>query len=231
MDSATRPGAFEHQPVTESGPTPASHPAASESATVGAASPRGYREDTDNRGLFQPRSKYAPEYRRDQHRESIYIFCLLAGSLLALGCLGLGFVDRFFAACDVPLDVIASCRRYEWIAAGGLLGGTVYAAKWLYHSIAKGLWHEDRRTWRFLSPWIALGVTVGIGTLVEAGFFRNSVEPVASQSGASLTGLGFLIGYLADRFLAKMRELMQVVFGETEAHYKRFKKRRQDNEP
>lgn len=184
-----------------------------------AASQRNYREDTDGRGLFRPASRYSPEYRLEQRYESFYIFGLLAGSLVAIGCLGLGFVDRFFAAHGVPAALIASCRRFEWIAAGGLLGGTVYAAKWLYHSVAKGLWHEDRRIWRLLSPWIALGATVGIGALVDAGFFHSSVDSGTSHSGAKLTGLGFLIGYLADRFLAKMKELTQVLFGESEAHY------------
>ena len=180
---------------------------------------RQYREDTDGRALFQPSSKYSPNHRRAQRYEAFYIFGLLAGSLISLACLGLGLVDRFLASHGVPAALITSCRRFEWIAAGGLLGGTVYAAKWLYHSVAKGLWHEDRRIWRLLSPWIALGATVGIGALVDAGFFRDSVGRVAVHSGAKLTGLGFLIGYLADRFLAKMKELMQVLFGESEAHY------------
>jgi hypothetical protein len=33
--------------------------------------------------------------------------------------------------------------------------------------------------------------------------------------------MGFLIGYLSDRFLAKMKEVTQVLFGETEWHFKR----------
>lgn len=206
-------GAHGSPPATANG-----GPAAKDGPSKNAGQ-QNYREDTDYRDLWQPKSKYPAEFRVAQRRETIYISCLLAASLIALACIGLGFIDRLLAACAVPCELIQSSRRYEWVAAGGLLGGTVYAAKWLYHAIAKGLWHEDRGTWRLLSPWIALGATVGIGALIEAGFFRNSIDKSLSQSGASLTGLGFLIGYLSDRFLAKMRELMQVLFGESEGHY------------
>lgn len=179
--------------------------------------PPNPREDTDNRSLFDPKSNYSPEYIRDQCVEARYIFTLLGLSLLALACIGLGFIDRALSWTGVEKEILAQARRYEWLSAGGLLGGTVYAAKWLYHAIAKGLWHEDRRTWRYLSPWISLGTTVGIGALIEAGFFSSKMEPSGS---AAIVGTGFLIGYLADRFLAKMKELTQVLFGETESHFK-----------
>lgn len=181
-----------------------------------------FREDTDNRGLFDPKSRYELPYIRQQRIEGIYIASLLGISLVGLACVGLGLVDLFFKTLGADAIVVSSARKYEWICAGGLLGGTVYAAKWLYHAIAKGLWHQDRKTWRYLSPWISLGTTVGIGTLIDAGFFKSAVAEVPKLSGAGLTGLGFLIGYLADSFLAKMKEVTQVIFGESEVHFKRM---------
>jgi hypothetical protein len=103
--------------------------------------------------------------------------------------------------------------RYALLGGAGLLGGTVYGGKWLYHAVAKGLWHEDRKLWRYLSPWISLGATIGISALIEVGFMRSPTENVVQITPSKLIGLGFLIGYLADRFLAKMKELTEVLFG------------------
>lgn len=179
------------------------------------------REDTDNRALFDPKSRYVTEHRKEQRTEGWYIFALLFISLVGLGAVGLGFVDRGLLALGVPSELVAAARKYEWLCGGGLLGGTVFGAKWHYHAIAKGLWHEDRRMWRYLSPWIALGTTVGIGALLDAGFFKNSVGLSQPAAGATLTGTGFLVGYLADSFLAKMKEVTRVLFGESETHFKR----------
>jgi hypothetical protein len=57
---------------------------------------------------------------------------------------------------DKPLALNSTDRRHlthygsAWI--GGVLGGSVFSIKWLYHSIARGKWHLDRRPWRFLTP-------------------------------------------------------------------------------
>jgi len=180
-----------------------------------------YSEDTDNRGLFKPKSKYPQQYLKPQRIEGWYIAGLLALSLLTLAAVGLGLMDKLLRAICVDAAIVTAARKYEWICGGGLLGGTVYAAKWLYHAIAKGLWHEDRKTWRYLSPWISLGTTVGIGSLIDAGFMKSAVGELSTTSAAGLTGMGFLIGYLSDRFLAKMKEVTQVLFGESETHFKR----------
>jgi hypothetical protein len=191
------------------------------SARDEAATEGGFREDTDNRGLFDPRSKYPPEYIRPQRVEAWYIAGLLALSLISLASVGLGLLDKGLFCMGIEAEIVTAARKYEWMCGGGLLGGTVYAAKWLYHAIAKGLWHEDRKTWRYLSPWISLGTTVGIGVLIDAGFMKNAVGEMSKSSAAGLTGMGFLIGYLSDRFLAKMKEVTRVLFGEAETHFDR----------
>lgn len=181
------------------------------------SSDRRYAEDTDNRGLWQPETKYLSRHVGQQRREAVYILAVLILALLALIAVSVGCVERLLMLVGLDSASTVVARRFGWLCAGGLLGGTVYSAKWLYHSIAKGIWHEDRMVWRYLTPWISLGTTVGVGALVFAGFFKG----VDSSSGATCTGVGFLIGYLSDRFLAKMKDIAQVMFGETESHYQR----------
>ena len=69
--------------------------------------------------------------------------------------------------------------------------------------------------WRFMQPWISLGTTVGIWALIDSGFFQNAPQDI------SMLGIGFIVGYLSDRFLAKMKEITNVLFGSTERHFRR----------
>lgn len=204
-----------------------SRPRATEDTKVGHRT-KPYPEDTDNRRLWEPETKYDARHVRSQHCEARYTFAVLIIAVLGLVAVGVGGFDRLFTWAGLSEQSVALARHYEWLSFGGLLGGVVYSAKWLYHSIAKGLWHEDRRVWRYLSPWISLGTTIGIGALLIAGFMKSPVEqPMATGAttgasiGSTYVGMGFLIGYFSDMFLAKMKEVTQVLFGETEAHFKK----------
>lgn len=213
---------------------PGSGSEANETSTGAASSAVGrhkpYPEDTDNRGLWDPKSKYAPQYQRAQNFEAGYMLVVLLLAVVGLILVATGVTDRALLSMGLKEETVVLARRYEWLSLGGLLGGIVYSSKWLYHAIAKGLWHEDRKVWRYLSPWISLGTTIGIGALFIAGFMKTPGD--ASNSGessaSSYIGLGFLIGYFSDMFLAKMKEVTQVLFGETESHFKKSRNKEQD---
>jgi len=182
-------------------------------------SPETDKEDNlpvnnDGRHLFTPRSRWSDDNRKMQTREAIYVIALLVFSLLLLACFGVLATNIADASCISVFGVVLPevVIKYGLLSAGGLLGGTVYAAKWLYHAVAKGLWHEDRRLWRFMQPWISLGTTIGIWALIDSGFFRTAPQDI------SMLGIGFVIGYLSDQFLAKMKEITNVLFGRTERH-------------
>jgi hypothetical protein len=169
-------------------------------------------EDTDGRALWKPRSKYEEKYRRQQTREAIYISALLVLSISLIGAAALGAVEWVFSWLRPGTPVPGHLRGCVLLASAGFLGGTVYGAKWLYHAVAKGLWHEDRALWRYLTPWISLGVTVGVGAFIYSNTVGKSGAPA---SGSSLVGTGFLIGYFSDKALAKMKDVAEVLFGET----------------
>ena len=172
--------------------------------------------DNDGRALFTPDSRWPTKVRTLQRNEAIYIICLLLASLLVIAMLGVVAANSTECTCvsvfgtEWPIVV----AKYGFLAAGGLLGGTVYGAKWLYHAVAKGLWHKDRRMWRYMQPWISLGTTVGIWALIDSGFFKSAPQNI------SMLGIGFVVGYLSDQFLAKMKEITNVLFGRTERHFR-----------
>ena len=169
------------------------------------------REDNDGRPLFEANSRYVEHCRNEQKREGIYIGVLLGVNLAALVAVSVGTLTYI-----VPPPYLVPLQNYLLAGLGGLLGGVVYGGKWLYHSIAKGLWHRDRRMWRFLSPWMSVGTTVGIWSLMSIGFFPALTEPSVTAGVAALAkpiGTGFVVGYLSDSVLAKMKELTEVLFG------------------
>lgn len=172
------------------------------------------REDNDGRGLFEPDSRYVDERREEQKTEGIYIGTLLGLDLAALVAVSVGTLTYI-----VPAPYVVPLQSYVLAGLGGLLGGLVFGGKWLYHSIAKGLWHQDRRMWRFLSPWMSVGTTVGIWSLINIGFFPALSEPAVNEGITALAkpiGTGFVIGYLSDKVLAKMKELTEVLFGSSD---------------
>ena len=175
------------------------------------------KDNADGRGLFEPKSKYSDKLRKEQKWEGVYLGGMLLVTLAALGLVGIGAI----VPDGLPGTVSRPAQRFILVALGGLLGGLVYGGKWLYHSIAKGLWHQDRRMWRILSPWISLGATIGIWSLMNAGFFPPvSESPSGSTSLTTFVGIGFVIGYLSDRFLAKMKELTEVLFGRSDSRFR-----------
>lgn len=175
--------------------------------------------DSDNRPPWDAKSRYPDAFRRAQTIEGIYFATLIGVTMVGLATIILGFADSALKRVGCPDAGIPMARNAAILGLGGLLGGTVYGAKWLYHAVAKGLWHEDRQMWRWLSPLISVGATAGVGAAVCAGLFpaaRMSLE--SNGTGTTLLAVGFAIGYFTDRALAKMKELTDVLFGESRDH-------------
>jgi hypothetical protein len=104
--------------------------------------------------------------------------------------------------------------KYGLAWLGGTLGGTLFDAKWLYHSVAKKLWHLDRRLWRLFTPHISGGLAFAVIALVSSGLFRI-FDHTATNSNALVVGLSFLVGYFSDSAIAKLTEIAETLFGTT----------------
>jgi hypothetical protein len=108
------------------------------------------------------------------------------------------------------------CRySYSWI--GGVLGGTLFTLKWLYHSVARWLWHRDRRLWRFCAPHLSGALAFVFLCMINSGiiviFDKN-----ATEKPSVIIAISFLVGYFSDSALAKMSEIAMSLFGSTEKH-------------
>ena len=97
-----------------------------------------------------------------------------------------------------------------WI--GGSLGGFSFGIKWMYHTVAKKTWHEDRRLWRLFSPHLSGVVSLFMVLLAASGVFQMFdkaliLRPIWTMS------FSFLVGYFSDKALAKMAEVADTLFG------------------
>jgi hypothetical protein len=107
---------------------------------------------------------------------------------------------------------------YSWF--GGLLAGTIYSVKWLYHVVGKGLWNLDRRLWRFFAPHVSAGLALAFIALLHSGLLVI-VDRKAITSVWMCFSIGFLAGYFSDAATAKLSEVAQTLFGTTSASKRR----------
>jgi hypothetical protein len=103
----------------------------------------GASDPTDNRKLLDWKSRYPPEAWKEIRLEAFYLGTILFG----IPWLLLGFhahSPHLLWAC-LGLSSQEAVSRFGLAWAGGMLGGTLFAIKWLYHVVARELWNLDRR--------------------------------------------------------------------------------------
>jgi hypothetical protein len=163
-------------------------------------------EPTDGKSKFEWKSEYHPDAIFEIRCESIYLFLLLILSLVFLftcwqGCL--------FSPLELSPTQLKTLRKYTFYASSGMLGGVVFGIKIFYRYVARGFWHQDRRIWRIMSPFLAMVLAFAIGVLIDANLFATR----GPSSAPAFVSLGFLTGYFADQANAKMCEIAGVIFG------------------
>ena len=183
----------------------------SEPARVASPDPAAFApaNPTDNREPLDWKSKYPVEAWGCIVREGAYLAILLA-SVPALTLLSwteapkhwLGLTDQKYG----PV------LKYSLAWLGGMLGGTMFSLKWLYHSVARQIWHLDRRPWRIFTPHISGGLAFAVVTLVSSGVLRI-FDRAATNSKPLVVGLSFLVGYFSDSAIAKLTEIAETLFG------------------
>jgi hypothetical protein len=188
--------------------------------------PFGQADPTDNRELLDWRSKYPdPEAKRWILFEAIYVTLLLMALPLAMLVLWLGYPKSWFHLSDQAYPPILK-YGLSWLS--GALGGTLFDTKWLYHSVARQIWHLDRRLWRFFVPHIAGGLAFVVVALIASGLLRI-FDSRAVESGPTIVGVGFLVGYFSDNAIAKLREVADTLFGASRTEEKHRTKGSESN--
>jgi len=164
-----------------------------------------YKSPSDGRSVGDWKSRYPMEALKGINWEKRYLLILL-GVIVTIGFL-LGIqMKAQIIQCD-----FAICRKihsyfFAWV--GGMLGGIVFACKWLYRAVARGLWNIDRRIWRIVSP-----ILSGIVALMFVVIFSSTiVSSIGIYSIHKSFGVGFLVGYFSDNAIGKLSELADVFF-------------------
>jgi len=111
-------------------------------------------------------------------------------------------------------SVFVADEKAKWIALAlaGFIGGAVFDLKWMYHSVAKGIWNIDRCLWRIIVPFNSAMVSLFTGFLFASGsipFLKNE----SFDEYYVLLGFGFLFGYFSDNILAALQNLAKKAFG------------------
>lgn len=167
-------------------------------------------DTTDHRKRWEWRSKYESEAQHQILIDAIYIALLLAAVVACYPVLWLGYPEHWLGLSDEQYGPI---RYYGLAWVSGTLGGTLFDLKWLYHSVAKGLWHLDRRLWRLFTPHISGGLSFAVIALVSADAIRLFDSVAVKSSLPTVVGLAFLIGYFSDSAIAKLSEVAETLFG------------------
>jgi hypothetical protein len=177
------------------------------------STPPGFAPDdpTDSRELFEWQSKYPPEAKREIRRELTVLVAILVSVPVLLFLVWRGSPKVWFAL-DGDHYATFALYSYAWLA--GMFGGTLFDLKWLYHSVARGIWHLDRRLWRMLTPFISGGLAFVVVTLISSGIFRI-FDPVQLSRPPTVVGLSILVGIFSDTAFGKLAEIADTLFGAT----------------
>jgi hypothetical protein len=177
----------------------------------------GQADPTDNREPLDWRSKYSdPDAKREIRIEAIYLGCLLVVVPLAMAALWLEYPKNWLHLPDQKYHALLK-YGLAWLA--GTLAGTLFDLKWLYHTVARQIWHMDRRLWRIFTPHISGGLAFSVVALVASGGVKI-FDAKATESHALVVGLSFLVGYFSDNAIAKLLEIAETLFGTTRAKEK-----------
>ena len=181
----------------------------------------GASDPTDNRKLLDWKSRYPREALKSIGFEALYLGSILLATPWLL--LGLQAHSPIFLWKLVNTGSQDAVTRYGLAWIGGMLGGTLFAIKWLYHVVARELWNFDRRLWRLFTPHISGGLAFAVIVLVSSGIMRI-FDSRATNSHASIVGLAFLVGYFSDSAVAKLTEIADTLFGTARSKEKHLPK-------
>ena len=124
------------------------------------------KDPSDGREIGNWKSRYPVEALKHINWERNYLLTLLVliciiGFLFGIQC-KLQVID-----CSFALSPTVHSYCFAWV--GGMLGGIIFACKWLYHTVARGLWNIDRRIWRISSPLLS-GVIAVIFIVISINY-------------------------------------------------------------
>ncbi len=165
----------------------------------------GSSDPTDHRKQYEWKTHYPPDAIKEIYQETFYLSAILVISFSLILLNWIGVFDRFSP------EAYTTLRKYIFYSSSGLLGGIIFGLKYFYRVVARGYWHQDRKIWRLMSPFIAMTVAFVVGAMIDSGTI-NTVKPITTPS---VVSIGFIAGYFADEAVGKMYDIASVIFGKS----------------
>lgn len=165
--------------------------------------------NTDGRKQYDWESKYPECAQKEMKKEAIYIAIILIIAFSLLIFIVGGLIDKIGNLIGLEAKKTASLEGVIIYFFSGLLGGTIFGLKYFYRVVSRGYWSQDRKYWRFFSPWISACVAFVVGCMVLSGY----INATQTQSFAAEICVGFITGYFADEAVGKMSEVATALFG------------------
>lgn len=170
----------------------------------------GSGDPTDGRKEYEWETKYPKHAKIEIRLEAIYLFVIFLLSNLTIFAIWIGWACNWLSLTP---EQATTFKRFAYYAAAGMLGGVTFGIKYFYRVVARGYWHQDRRIWRLMSPFLSMTIALIVGLMLDASMIASTPP----SSGAAILATGFLSGYFADQAVAKMYEIAEVVFGKSAA--------------
>lgn len=166
---------------------------------------------TDGRHVGSWNSRFIEKTARTQIAiEALYVFLILTLTPFLL----IVIEFHIWPSSEVLSDAQwTTLTPFAFAYIGGIFGGTLFATKWLYHTVAKGTWNADRLLWRLFTPLLSGGVALTI-ILLAAGQVIPlfGAELVRTSSGA--LGVAIFVGYFSDKAFSRLERLADKHLGE-----------------
>lgn len=165
-------------------------------------------DPTDGRVPYEWETSYPRQAIVRIRLEAAYLIALLFGSHFLIFATWIGWVTSYIG---LPPEGVYTLKKYAYYALSGTLGGVAFGIKYFYRAVARGFWHQDRIIWRLMSPYLSMTLALIIGALIDASLITTR----GPSSAPAIVSIGFLVGYFADKAIAKMYEIANVIFGAT----------------
>jgi hypothetical protein len=169
----------------------------------------------DGRKLWDWETKYETPLPHIKREAKILGAYLVIFGLLTVGCFALA--NDFSYVIPGSHEPLLFLRRRDvlvWFV--GSVGGTVFAIKWLMHSVAKGLWHQDRFLWRVFVPLTGGIYALVVLALMNSGFMGGAPTSAGAPDLMKETVIAFLAGYFADGVSGLLTNIANAIFGQVD---------------
>jgi len=169
------------------------------------------KDYTDGRAVGSWESRYDAEPTKHIKSEGRYLLIVFVVCIVLL-CLAHSGSFTHLVKNHIDASVMKEFNIQLTSFVCGTFGGTLFSLKWLYHSVANGMWNRDRRLWRYLTPLLSGGLAWIIFVVISSGLF-GFVNILEFQKVKLVMAVSFIAGYFSDSAVAKLTEIAQSVFG------------------